>query len=415
MSKQEFNGKTLDEALATAARALGTDVTLLSYNILPQSSGGLFSKLFQRGVRLEAWVDNKNDVQAAAREAVRQAMSGGLDSDKPQPRERTSQDRGRQPKHEKQEHSKAVGPRSSQDTRGPRANGQAKQPNQNRRDSQPQPRRELRPQPRQNVGEEEQAERIIRPRLPLNSEESKGLLLELALQFAQGFDPDSTPMPKLEFLSDEEVIVTVNAPNLEELLVRSDRLSCAFEHLFKRIAQKRFADISGRVILNAGTAAQQREDKLRDTALDVAAKVKENGKTITLSSKSSQERRIIHLALENMDGIATKSVGIGENRKLVVYSTLRPARGHSDSNNREQRPRQSSDRPRTGSGQGQGNWTAQGGEGAEAGQPRRSRRRGRRGGSSRHGAQRGVSSPSQTQENQTQDHENGSPSLNSEV
>lgn len=96
MVKQEFNGKTLDEALSAAARAFGTDVNLLSYNILPQASGGLLSKLFQRGVRLEAWIDNSNDVQAAAREAVRQAIADAQDEGKSKPQ--PANNGGRHPK-----------------------------------------------------------------------------------------------------------------------------------------------------------------------------------------------------------------------------------------------------------------------------------------------------------------------------
>ncbi|NBO37286.1 hypothetical protein EBU99_01750 [bacterium] len=353
MNKQEFNGKTLDEALAAAARALGTDVTLISYNILPQGSGGLLSKLFQRGVRLEAWVDDSSNIQAAAREAVRQAMAGAQDMGlgKPIPARNDREKPKSQPIMKSQQ---------GRISEKKRADGQSNRPQTQQRNPRPEreqnQRRERAIQPRPPLSEEEIAERLNRPRIALKSENSQNVLIELANHFAKGFDPESTPSATLNFLNEEEVVVSVmGASNLEELLTRSDRLSCAFEHLFKRIAQKRFGDVSGRVTLNAGTAAEQREEKLRTMALDVAAKVKENGRTITLSSKSSQERRVIHLALENMEGIATKSVGVGDNRKLVIYSTLRPTRG-ADSQNQQRRDADSE------------------------GQGRRPRRRGRRGG-----------------------------------
>jgi spoIIIJ-associated protein len=410
MNKQEFNGKTLDEALASAARAFGTDVTLLSYNILPQASGGLLSKLFQRGVRLEAWVDNKNDVQAAAREAVRQAMAATPEStDRPQPRERNQNNRERQPKrNDRDTRNNRASARPGRDGRGDapqNAGGQRNQ--QGRRNAAQNP---ARAQTSDRSADELQAERANRPRSALTSEESKGLLIELAHQFARGFDPGVEPNPQLQFLNEEEVIVTVNAPNLEELLIRSDRLSCAFEHLFKRIAQKRFGDVSGRVALNSGRAAQEREDKLRATALDVANKVKENGKTITLSSKSSQERRVIHLALENMEGIATKSVGVGDNRKLIIYSTNRPPRSADDSQPRENRSRHG-DRARGAAGQPR--WNNNQPNSTEGGQqPRRSRRRGRRGsGANRQGA-RPDGVQGQNTDSQSPEHEGGLPPLN---
>ncbi|MEY3900868.1 MAG: hypothetical protein RL189_174, partial [Pseudomonadota bacterium] len=169
----------------------------------------------------------------------------------------------------------------------------------------------------------------------------------------------------------------------EEFLIRTDRLSCAFEHLFKRISQKKFGDVSGRVTLNAGSAAAEREDKLKQMALDIAAKVRDTGKTITLSSKSSQERRVIHLALENTQGIATKSIGIGENRKLIVYSTDRPQRDrHQGSRRGGQRPQNRSNAGESSDGEMVNQDSAealQAGQRAD-GQPRRQRRRGRRGG-----------------------------------
>lgn len=363
MSKQEFQGKTLDEALSAAAKAFGTDVTQLSYNILPQSSGGLFAKLFQKGVRLEAWVDSSQDIQAAAREAVRQAMTGGQDSSRPTPRSPGYNDRPKQTSASRTQEQKNVPQRSRDENRGDRsARG-----NNPRADSRP--RREEPRSDRTKVTDEESAERSNRPRFPMNSEQSKGLLIELAEKFTLGFDSGAVPSPQIEFLKEDEVLVNVSSASLEELLVKSDRLSCAFEHLFKRIAQKRFGDISGRVVLNAGTASERREEKLRDMALDAAARVRENGKTITLSSKSSQERRVIHLALENMEGIATKSVGMGENRKLIVFSTLRPPREPRDQNRRPRHERN------------QGDETQRSASSNEKGpQPRRSRRRGRHGG-----------------------------------
>jgi predicted RNA-binding protein Jag len=390
MTKQEFNGKTLDEALSAAARAFGTDVNLLSYNILPQSSGGLFSKLFQRGVRLEAWIDNSNDVQAAAREAVRQAIADA------------------------QTEQSAKGPKQPQGVKANKSDD-SRQKNSNRKNTQaPRGRahdqhqgRQNRPQhagagvrsphtdmPVKRTHQDTDTERAPRNRIELNSEASTALLKELAVQFVRGFDPDIEPSPvQIEFGSNEDVTVTVQSPALEGFLIRTDRLSCAFEHLFKRIAQRRFGDVSGRITLNAGSANQQREEKLRQLALDVADKVKENGKTITLSSKSSQERRVIHLALEHMEGIATKSIGVGENRKLVIYSTTRPPRDNNTNNGRRHSAggQRSQGRHRHQDSEGashshstdtNGSFSGTNQESADTRQqPRRNRRRGRRGGS----------------------------------
>ena len=42
------------------------------------------------------------------------------------------------------------------------------------------------------------------------------------------------------------------------------------------------------------------------------------GDVITLEPMPAHERRIIHLTLENEDGVRTESVGSGENRQFEI-------------------------------------------------------------------------------------------------
>ncbi|MBX9838010.1 MAG: Jag N-terminal domain-containing protein, partial [Silvanigrellaceae bacterium] len=75
MDKRQFTGKTLEEALSEAAKSFSTNKDLLCYNVIQQPSTGLFSRLFSRSIRIEAWVETvKEDLQAAAREVVRQTL-----------------------------------------------------------------------------------------------------------------------------------------------------------------------------------------------------------------------------------------------------------------------------------------------------------------------------------------------------
>lgn len=95
-------------------------------------------------------------------------------------------------------------------------------------------------------------------------------------------------------ISNSNAIVHVEDEFLEDNLTKSDKLSLAYEHVFKRMAQKNFGDISGRLSLDAGLSAEKREERLIGIAKSLAEKVRKTGRSIILSSKSSQERRIIH-------------------------------------------------------------------------------------------------------------------------
>jgi len=63
---------------------------------------------------------------------------------------------------------------------------------------------------------------------------------------------------------------------------------------------------------------RRREDTLVDMAQEIAAEVRATGDVITLEPMPAAERRIIHLALQEEDGVNTESVGRGEDRQVEV-------------------------------------------------------------------------------------------------
>jgi spoIIIJ-associated protein len=128
-------------------------------------------------------------------------------------------------------------------------------------------------------------------------------------------------------MSDHEVKVLVQDAHFEDFLSKSDRLSLAFEHIFKRIAQKKLGDIYVRMVLDAGRSSEKREERLVGIARVLAEKVRKTGKSAVLSSKSSQERRVIHLALDGFAGVVTRSVGTGEKRRLVIAASHKKSIG----------------------------------------------------------------------------------------
>jgi predicted RNA-binding protein Jag len=205
--------------------------------------------------------------------------------------------------------------------------------------------------------------------------------------FLKVFDAD-LDAAKFEKNEAGNMAVKVKSELLEDLLARSDRLSSSFEHVFKRIMQKKLGDLAQRLHLEAGDATEKRLENLRQMAISMADKVKETGRSITVNSKSGQERRIIHVTIDEIDGVATRSMGSGDNRKLVIYSTdsrhkrngPRKQRGEAqDSDQQEQHGNAPENEARldaegiTGATHGNGEGTPR------RGRSRRGRSRGRRG------------------------------------
>ncbi len=285
MDKKQFTGKTLEEAVSEAARAFSTDKDLLCYNVIQQSSGGLFSRLFSRSIRIEAWVETvKEDLQAAAREVVRQTL-GKTTASKPN-----------------------LSPLLNPAKKDFKESPEKKENNLHFQNRKSFPRSEF---------------ISNRPILTFQSDGVQELFEDYNKLFFAAFNVscDNTEI----ILHDNEAIVRVSDEEIEKYLSKSDKLSLAFEHVFKRVAQKKLGDISSRISLDAGESSEKREERLIGMAKTLAEKVRKTGKNVILSSKSSQERRVIHLALDGFIGVATRSVGTGDKRRLVIYSTEKRA------------------------------------------------------------------------------------------
>jgi len=72
------------------------------------------------------------------------------------------------------------------------------------------------------------------------------------------------------------------------------------------------------VILNVGDYRQKRNLALETMAANAAQRVKLTGQSVTLPYLSSNERRLIHLALSEDPQVATFSQGEGRDRRLVI-------------------------------------------------------------------------------------------------
>jgi len=75
-----------------------------------------------------------------------------------------------------------------------------------------------------------------------------------------------------------------------------------------------------KVTLNIGDYREKREQALVTLAEKVAKQVLSTGKSRALEPMNPYERRIIHTAIQEIDGVVSNSVGEGQGRRVVVYS-----------------------------------------------------------------------------------------------
>jgi spoIIIJ-associated protein len=100
----------------------------------------------------------------------------------------------------------------------------------------------------------------------------------------------------------------------------------ALQHLAGLISNKRQTPRK-RVLVDAEGYRERREKALVNLGLASARKAKQTGRDVVLGALAAHERRIIHTALHDDEGVTTKSIGEEPHRKVVV-SPVRRRRGH---------------------------------------------------------------------------------------
>ncbi len=73
-----------------------------------------------------------------------------------------------------------------------------------------------------------------------------------------------------------------------------------------------------KITLNIGNYREKREETLKSLASRVSAQVLKTGKCRALEPMNPYERRIIHTAVQDIEGVYSGSFGEGENRRVVI-------------------------------------------------------------------------------------------------
>ena len=118
--------------------------------------------------------------------------------------------------------------------------------------------------------------------------------------------------------SDAEVLADLDGKDKEILLERGAEVLKAFEHLAFRALRLEPA-YHEKIHIDSGGYRALRFEELRMTARVAAERVQTSHQPFRLNPMSSRERRIVHLALKDMSGIRTESMGVGEERQVVIH------------------------------------------------------------------------------------------------
>lgn len=121
-----------------------------------------------------------------------------------------------------------------------------------------------------------------------------------------------------EYVGDEgELILDVNGGDLAVLIGRHGRTLDSLQMVLNSLMSSKLK-FHFPVVVDIEGYKSRRKEKLQRMAQSAAARAKKQHGRVALSPMNAYERRLVHLALVNDDGVTTHSEGEDPNRRVVI-------------------------------------------------------------------------------------------------
>jgi spoIIIJ-associated protein len=122
---------------------------------------------------------------------------------------------------------------------------------------------------------------------------------------------------------DEELTIEVDVegPDRELLLDRKGEALNAVQYLLNRILYR--GRNGKRIHVDSEGFRKQREEEIVEIAMLTAEKVRARGEESVLSPLNPYERRLVHLALQEVEGVETRSLGDGFLKRVAIVPVKR--------------------------------------------------------------------------------------------
>jgi spoIIIJ-associated protein len=117
---------------------------------------------------------------------------------------------------------------------------------------------------------------------------------------------------------EEKIEAAIFGDDVGVLIGRRGKTLSDMQYLLNVVMRRQFATLNKMVVLDVENYRARREKTLTQLAQSVARKVSRDGYEQALEPMNPQERRIIHLALQEFPDVATYSSGEEPYRKVIV-------------------------------------------------------------------------------------------------
>jgi spoIIIJ-associated protein len=114
------------------------------------------------------------------------------------------------------------------------------------------------------------------------------------------------------------VLVEVSGAQISLLIGRNGRTIDAVQLVASAIGHRLAAEDGRRIEVDAGGYRRRRRERLASEAQSASRRVLASGQPVALAPMSSLERKLVHTALEGVEGVETRSEGEEPSRFVVV-------------------------------------------------------------------------------------------------
>jgi spoIIIJ-associated protein len=315
---QEFTGKTVEEALKQAREAFGVSgLSDLDFEILTQGSRGVLG-MGAEPARIIAAPRSALGGTAPKKEAAR-ASAPPVSPAPPRDEPRRDEPRRSEPRRDEPRRDDASrGPRSRRGRPGERDSDHRRGKSGSRSDETSKVSEAAATEVEAAVAAssvskaEANAEAELSPEALAAGKEILETLVEM-----MGYDAN------VEISTGDTAKITVYGADEDEqealgaLIGRKGERLSALQHLVNLMLSRKMGTWT-RVLVDVEDYRGRRERQLVEVATRAAERVKETGQMLQLEPMSALERRWVHLALREVDGVTTQSIGEEPMRRVVV-------------------------------------------------------------------------------------------------
>lgn len=297
MRSVEVTARTREEAIQKALQQLGVERHEVHVEILEEGSKGFFG-FGARDVKVRVTAENLPDEKPAAPEPVEETA-------RPVPRPprqkgKSRRDRNRPPRWERRNRRPESG------------SPEAIKDEEEKTDDSDVESRDV-----SDLSEEQQASKPAEQRHTeqpsIESDRARALLEEMIR--LMGFEATV----QASVLETGDLLLTVESQDSSLLIGRKGKTLEALQYLINRMVHaEESGDSPDRILVDIAGYVDRRKAALEDMALRLARRAKETGKRIRVKPMSPQERRIIHVTLQDDPDVRTFSVGEAGSRCVII-------------------------------------------------------------------------------------------------